>query len=760
MAHTLFAPGERVMQRLRMPTKFAIVSVAFLVPLVYVLWIAVNDKRDAIEFSARERVGISYMQATLPLVRAVAEHRFSRADQDARAASIESALATVASRLKAEDDPLQMQPALDKARAHWQMLRSAAHGDVGEHLTASKALGEDVLALALVAADNSNLTLDPDGDTYYLMADLTVQAPRLIDELGVQAAYAAMPDIDAAGKNAWADSTAIGREYLAQLRGSLDKVRQFNPAIADGIDMGPVDATSGFLDRMRARLAGGDSDGADATTVIGGVMTHASAVTQSLDDLIAARVARMQAKLYWMLGVTAVFIVLSGYAITSFYLSSIGGFRAMTARVDRLGGGDLRSSPPARGTDELAHTIDTLRRSIQSVASIVMAVRTSADSIAVATEQIARGNADIAQRESRAAATVEETATNIDALTQSTRRNLESAQQADQLAKSAHQVAQTGGATVSRAVSSMQAVTASSRKIGEIIEVIDGIAFQTNILALNAAVEAARAGEQGRGFAVVASEVRSLAQRSAAASKEIGVLIRASVRAVEEGATHVNEAGSHMGEIVHAIERVVHIMSEIASSSHEQTREIEQISAAVQNIDATTQQNAALVEQTAASTHSMMQLARELIRTVGVFDVGGQSEAIDGLDFQAAIQAHAAWKERLLAVVQGRSQERLEYATVCRDDQCALGKWIHGDGGRSHRHRPTFTELRDAHAEFHVAAGEVLKEATDGDREQAGKLLVAGKFAQNSSRVQSLLAKLMLDVTSVLTAQHATRAGE
>ena len=256
------------------------------------------------------------------------------------------------------------------------------------------------------------------------------------------------------------------------------------------------------------------------------------------------------------------------------------------------------------------------------LAAIVANVRAGTDSMTVASREIAAGNQDLSVRTEKQAGSLEQTAGNMQTLTDTVRQSAEAAAQANQLAGSAASVAQRGGEVVSQVVSTMDEINTSSKKIADIIGVIDGIAFQTNILALNAAVEAARAGEQGRGFAVVAGEVRNLAQRSAAAAREIKQLITDSVERVEQGTTLVNQAGTTMDEVVTSIRRVSDIVAEISAATREQSAGVSQVGKAVTHMDATTQQNAALVEEMSAATANLNAQAQELVHAVAVFDLG------------------------------------------------------------------------------------------------------------------------------------------
>ncbi|MFZ6644220.1 methyl-accepting chemotaxis protein [Undibacterium sp. TJN25] len=296
--------------------------------------------------------------------------------------------------------------------------------------------------------------------------------------------------------------------------------------------------------------------------------------------------------------------------------------------AEKVASGDLTSQVEAEGKDEVAALLRALKAMNDSLAATVGKVRVGTETITVASQEIASGNADLSSRTESQASSLEETASSMEELTSTVRQNADNARQANQLVVSASGVAVKGGAVVGQVVTTMGSIKDSSRKIVDIIGVIDGIAFQTNILALNAAVEAARAGEQGRGFAVVASEVRNLAQRSAGAAKEIKTLISDSVDKVDQGSKLVDEAGKTMDEIVTSVQHVADIMSEITAASQEQSSGIEQVNLAITQMDEMTQQNAALVEQAAAAAESMEEQAVALAEAVSVFKLAaGPSSA-------------------------------------------------------------------------------------------------------------------------------------
>jgi len=320
-----------------------------------------------------------------------------------------------------------------------------------------------------------------------------------------------------------------------------------------------------------------------------------------------------------ILAIAAVVVSLLAAAVQS--RSIVSRLRMAITSAEALARGDLTQHVSADSRDEVGNMLAALANSTEQLARLVGTVRQITESVSAASSEIARGNQNLSERTEAQASSLEQTAASLEELTTTVRQNVDSARQATQLASAASGAAGKGGQVVGKVVETMTGITGSSKKISEITAVIDGIAFQTNILALNAAVEAARAGEQGRGFAVVASEVRSLAQRSAAAAKEIKGLIEESVRRIESGSQLVAEAGSAMREIVGAVKQVTEIIGTIAAASQEQSGGIDQVNQAMSQIDGVTQQNAALVEEAAAAAASLQDQATQLIAAVVAFKI-------------------------------------------------------------------------------------------------------------------------------------------
>ncbi len=336
---------------------------------------------------------------------------------------------------------------------------------------------------------------------------------------------------------------------------------------------------------------------------------------QGLDDIRA-----VERSMTWTsVTVAAVALALGAWLAYAMTRSIRGPVREAMSVAERIRDGDLTAEIRAQHRDEFGRLLDTLREMQASLRTIVGNVRAAVDSVTTASGEIAAGNQDLSSRTEEQASSLQETAASMEELTSTVRQSAEHARTADGLANAARDAAAHGGEVVGQVVATMEDISASSRKIADIIAVIDGIAFQTNILALNAAVEAARAGDQGRGFAVVAGEVRTLAQRSAQAAREIKALIGDSLGKVEAGSRQVSDAGVAMNEIVSQVGRVTDLIGEITNASQEQSSGIGQVNDAVSQMDQVTQQNAALVEQSAAAAASMKSQARQLSEAVSVF---------------------------------------------------------------------------------------------------------------------------------------------
>ncbi|MFL9924566.1 methyl-accepting chemotaxis protein [Herbaspirillum lusitanum] len=403
-----------------------------------------------------------------------------------------------------------------------------------------------------------------------------------------------------------AGDVARAQQAHAELLGKyLEALKQY--VSDDPSSVGKVDELVKGVDRLPTKMI---------DDIVGAVLKHADQMREEINGESLQNY--QQARLLLLISIALALV--GGGLITYWLVRSI--TRPLSEAVQiaqTVAAGDLRSQVMVSGKDETAQLLHALKTMNDNLVNIVSEVRIGTDSIAIASTEIANGNRDLSARTEEQASSLEETAASMEEITSTVQRNAQNAQQANQLAGNASSVAAKGGDMVAAVVGTMQEIGQSSHRIVDIISVIDGIAFQTNILALNAAVEAARAGEQGRGFAVVASEVRTLAQRSATAAKEIKELIGDSVGKINAGTALVDGAGETMQEIVASVKQVAAIMDEITHANREQSAGIDEVNKAVVQMDMVTQQNAALVEQAAAAAESMQDQAAGLARAVSVF---------------------------------------------------------------------------------------------------------------------------------------------
>lgn len=424
-----------------------------------------------------------------------------------------------------------------------------------------------------------------------------------------------------------------GFVYLVRANGTL--LIHKDPALVDGKHF--LKDLPGFNQELSGKLLNGEKFVSASYAGPGGKQIVAASFVPELNLYVIAEVpeAEVLGNVMRSTSIAALVAALVGGGVGLLLILLVS--RAIAAPVARAahmlgeiadGDGDLSRSMPVESQDEIGALANSFNRFVASLNKTVGEIRISTDTIALASSEIAAGNLDLSSRTETQASNLEQTAATMEELTATVKQNADNARQANQLVVSASDAATKGGDVVGQVILTMGSIKDSSRKIVDIISVIDGIAFQTNILALNAAVEAARAGEQGRGFAVVASEVRSLAQRSAGAAKEIKDLIGDSVDKVETGSKLVDQAGATMDTIVTSVRQVADIMSEIAAASHEQSESIDQVNQAITEMDDTTQKNAALVEQAAAAAQSMQDQADHLAKVVSVFKLDSAHAAL------------------------------------------------------------------------------------------------------------------------------------
>ncbi|MBH9553658.1 methyl-accepting chemotaxis protein [Inhella gelatinilytica] len=643
MLATFFSPAVRLMRNLPLAQKFAVVCLAFLAPLLFLLYTVVSDRSEAHAFTEKEVLGIAAIRAFdgayIPVMSwrgafagATAQQAGALERRNASAAEADKHFAGFETYLKTSGDPIGLAEPFAGLRKRWDALKASSPKDPQEAFEQANALVADVRGFLELVANNSNLALDPDADTYALMLTYTSEMPRLMDALSrvrsvgrylADGQIADDPEMFMAMHNA----DALLDEYTGRAQAAYALAKAANPEAVAALPLGALDLVEKQITpRIDAEFAWGAAPKANGTEwgkSVNGVLEHIEelhdAGGEALEILLHAREARLKRQIAVALVAASAFIVLGMYLLVGFYSAAQSTFNALGRRLTKLGRGDFTTDAQLVGKDELARAGNQLSDAMGDLSLLVLQVRSTAEEISLAVAEIAAANNDLSNRGVQLAAVVEETSASTATLEDAVGTNMASAHEANELVQSAASVAGRGGAVVEQAVRAMSGITESSQKIGDIIQVIDTIAFQTNILALNAAVEAARAGEQGRGFAVVASEVRALAQRSAGAAREIKTLIQSSIDTVTEGGQYVNEAGSTMNEMVHAIERVAALMGDITRQSNTQAQQIRELGAAIREVDGNVQQNAAMVEQTAATSSTLNERARSLSEIAAQF---------------------------------------------------------------------------------------------------------------------------------------------
>jgi methyl-accepting chemotaxis protein len=483
------------------------------------------------------------------------------------------------------------------------------------------------------------LFLDPEVGAYFLVQASLVSMPWLSESLGIMRAqgttFLAKAELPLDARATLASLDKRARELQGEMFRSLKRATDVNPAMRTNLESRGA-ASSAAVDKAlaladKALISASEINHPppayfdEFTRTIDGLYEFNASAMNELVDTLQARVDRLSNTLI-AVGSLLALCLAGALALGLAFIRSITvPVHEAVAVATAVAGGDLSVAVPVRGTNEFGQLMTALSDMRDHLSQVVSKVRQGSEGVATASSEIASGNHDLSARTESQASALEETSSSMEQLGETVKKNADSARQANQLAMSASGVAVKGGEVVGQVVETMKGINASSRKISDIIAVIDGIAFQTNILALNAAVEAARAGEQGRGFAVVASEVRSLAGRSADAAKEIKTLINASVERVEHGTALVDQAGATMNEVVASIKRVTDIMGEIASASTEQALGVSQVGEAVSQMDQVTQQNAALVEEMAAAASSLKSQAEDLVGVVASFKLGANT---------------------------------------------------------------------------------------------------------------------------------------
>ena len=634
------------LDRLLLWQKFIILSVIALLLASIPTALYLREAGKTLDAAQIEMAGLAPSAAILKVIQNTQQHRGlaalvlggvagSQEKRDAKQREADEAYQKMDAIIRSFNNKA-IEQAWEAPKQDWETLRTQVSSrsiSVPASYEAHSALVPKLLVVNDLIGDLFGLSLDPDLDSYQLIQAMYYQLPYLTEETGKMRAKGAglLAKQEASPEDRMALAAIVARvnDRMTQTATAYNKSVGANPDVkamvgaqwqeAQDLAIKSMQLATEQIVRAEALTYPGTDYVAQTTKAIDAQFTANQAASKELETLLTKRVSSLRNTRWIMIGSMLGLIVLAGL-VARMIARSVSVPLDEAVRISkRIAQGDLTAHFTLEGRSETAQLMRALKDMNDSLVNIVGSVRGSIDTIGYASNDIASGNSDLSSRTEAQASNLEETAASMEQITSTVRQSADNARQADELVSSATAVASKGGQVVEQVVHTMGAINDSSRKIVDIIGVIDGIAFQTNILALNAAVEAARAGEQGRGFAVVASEVRNLAQRSASAAKEIKDLINDSVQKVDAGNILAADAGKAMSEVVDSVKRITSIMSDIVHAAQEQSSGIEQVNQAITQIDEMTQQNAALVEQAAAASESLRQQADALSEAVSVF---------------------------------------------------------------------------------------------------------------------------------------------
>jgi len=636
--HGWLSPGVRLFRAIGFTAKACWIAVAFILPLGIMMGFLTNVSMQQVATAQSERAGVAYARTLLLLEKAAQLRRGAAASNSAEVADHQQRVKVAFEAVQAQQKDHGANFGLEKPfqelrKLHDTLLLEPKRANGLATFEAHVEYTQAISALMSALADGSQLALDPDLDTYHLMNLAVLRGPRLAENIarvrGVSAAALtakATQELSPKVRDLLKGWMAVHSILEEDVKNSFARAVEATPEVAELVNMARADELSQtFFKAVEQQvLADKLSGDAKALFAMGTAAVDATSelnllLLQRLDDRLQTRIDALRSALAGKVVVAALFIALAGYLLLAFYRVMMGGLQEVSGHLQEITKGNLTTAPTPWGNDEAAELMRAMGDMQTTLRRMVGTVIESSAQVQTASEEIAAASQDLSARTEANAASLQETAASMEEISTTVKQTAERVAGATGIARENATAATHGGAVIQQVVKTMEDIRSSSSKIGEIIGVIDSIAFQTNILALNAAVEAARAGDQGRGFAVVANEVRALAGRSAAAAREIKTLIGASIDQVASGNAVVADAGKTISGVVVNANRIADLMREIATATHEQTAGIAQVSTAVYELDQGTQQNAALVEETAAASSSLSDQAQRLVAEISFF---------------------------------------------------------------------------------------------------------------------------------------------
>lgn len=643
--HGVMAVGVRLLRAVDFRMKLLVVLLFFGVPIAFLGYYFVEVFNGQKTFTEQERRGVTYLRALFPAIRAAQDHRglanrMLNGDAAARPAldaahdkltQAFDALAAVDARLGAA---LQSSSRLAELRGRQQGLRARLDGMTpAQSFAAHTELVSGLLALLGHVGKTSNLVLDPEAASFYVMQAVVLEGGPVLEAIastrGMSAGILASKQITPAQRKAVAERVTLIRLAVERQREAVASAIEVEPSLRQRLAADDLLSLTDSLVRSIDTDLLGDAITAEpgpfwtaASRALDEHYATADRFLETLDALLADRITNLDSRLLTKALVTGGFFVLACYFLYAFYLVTRGGLAQLSDHIMRMAGGDFSARPWPWGKDEVAGSLDALRGSLASMSELLSAVRTQAEAVSHAADEIASGNRDLSGRTESSAAALEQSARGMEQLREQVSGTVECVGSADRGMTALGAEIERLNSSVTGLVQRMTALHAQSREMTEIISLIDGIAFQTNILALNASVEAARAGDMGRGFAVVAQEVRALAQRSAEAARQINGILKSSAREIEAGSTLAQSAGESVKATVSSAAGVAQSMRSVRDGASQQQQAVEQAATAINQLATATQGNAALVEEVAAATGSLAQSGTELNSLVARFRLG------------------------------------------------------------------------------------------------------------------------------------------